>query len=144
MIFCGVRSRTVTLKQVVPQGSLLSPLLFLFYVDDLASAVESPQVSIFADDVAVLTQDTNFLESDIHTTEGTRCCKKLEHVMENGAVSPKIRVLFSTTNTHEAKWRPSQYLSRQQTKHNSNTKFLGTHTIDRSPLFCMRPLLTAK
>ena len=29
-------------------------------------------------------------ESNIQTTEGTRCCNKLEHVMENGAHSPKI------------------------------------------------------
>ena len=31
-------------------------------------------------------------ESDIKTTERSRCCNKLEHVMENEAVSQKIRV----------------------------------------------------
>ena len=40
--FDGVRSRTVTLKHGVPHGSVLSPLLFIFYVDDLASTVGVP------------------------------------------------------------------------------------------------------
>ena len=56
--FDGVRSRTVSLKQGVPHGSVLSPLLFLFYIDNLASAFGVPHVSLFTDDVAVWTQDT--------------------------------------------------------------------------------------
>ena len=56
--FDGVRSRTVTLKQGVPQGSILSPLLFLFYITDLAFAIGVPQVSLFADDVVEWTQET--------------------------------------------------------------------------------------
>ena len=55
--FDGVRSRTVTLMPGIPQGSVLS--LFLFYIDDLASAVGAPPVCLFADDVAVWTHDTD-------------------------------------------------------------------------------------
>ena len=57
--FDGVRSPTVSLKQGVPDVSVLSSLLFFFYIDDLASAVGAPQVSLFADDIAVWTQDTD-------------------------------------------------------------------------------------
>ena len=55
----AARSRTVTLKQGVRHGSILTPHLSLFYIDELASAVGITLVSLFADDVAEWTQDTD-------------------------------------------------------------------------------------
>ena len=57
MSFDGAKSRSVTLKQGVQLGSFQSSLLF--YTDDLASAIGAPQVSLFADNVAVSTQETD-------------------------------------------------------------------------------------
>ena len=57
-------------------------------------------------------------ESDIQTTQGIRCCNKLGHIKEHKAASP-------TKNMHEARWRPAQYLIRQQIKYNPDQKFLG-------------------
>ena len=55
----GGRRRTVTMKQGVSLGSVQSPLIFLFYIDDPASTIEVPQVRLFVDGVAVWTQDTD-------------------------------------------------------------------------------------
>ena len=46
----------------------------------------------------------------------------------------KSKCSFFTTNTHEARWRPGLYLSRQQIKYNPNPKFLGI-TYDRQLTF---------
>ena len=70
-------------------------------------------------------------ESDIQTTEGTECCNKLEHIMNNEVVSPKIRLL-----TNEERWRSAPYISRQHIKCNPNPKFLGV-TYDRQLNFCL-------
>jgi exonuclease III len=44
----------------VPQGTVLGPILFLMYVNDLSNVIKNAQINIFADDVVVYTSDANF------------------------------------------------------------------------------------
>ena len=67
----GETSSSVKLKQGVPQGCVLSPILFLFFINNLARTLEESDLlhsrdlsrdlilSLFADDVTVLSRDSN-------------------------------------------------------------------------------------
>jgi hypothetical protein len=44
----------------VPQGTILGPILFLLYVNDLSNVVKNAQINIFADDVVVYASHTDF------------------------------------------------------------------------------------
>jgi hypothetical protein len=49
----GVKSTTTPVHSGVPQGSVLGPLLFLLYINDIPDAVSEGTTRLFADDCAL-------------------------------------------------------------------------------------------
>ena len=51
----GILSNTVDIDCGVPQGSILGPLLFLVYINDVQKLCENVKISLFADDTVMYT-----------------------------------------------------------------------------------------
>ena len=69
MVIDGEESESVPVTSGVPQGSVLGPILFLIYINDLPDELSS-QVRLFADDTAVYltigdTEDGKVLQNDL-------------------------------------------------------------------------------
>ena len=67
----GATSRELPVTSGVPQGSLLGPILFLLFVDDLPNTVKASRVACYTDDTEIFKSidsitDCNALQSDLN------------------------------------------------------------------------------
>ena len=71
----GISSESKTISYGVPQGSVLGPLLFLIYINDISNAVPDGELRLFADDTSLFVAgpDLNMLESKTNS-----CLKNME------------------------------------------------------------------
>ena len=68
----GILSYVANVVSGVPQGTVLGPLLFLIFSNDLENYVNSCNISSFADDTRIsrpisISNDSQFLQSDLHS-----------------------------------------------------------------------------
>ena len=60
MMISGQFSEWLPVSSGVPQGSILGPLLFILYIDDLHAVVKSSSLKIYADDVALYAEVSSY------------------------------------------------------------------------------------
>ena len=58
----GVKSEYLPIKCSVPQGSILEPILFIFYINDLHTYLTGSKVSLYVDDTALYTSAKTQIE----------------------------------------------------------------------------------
>ena len=136
----GTMSKRVRMKQGLPQGSVLSPLLFIIFINDIAKNipdnVESP---LFADDASLYTMDENLdvandnLQVAVSAVEQWSLDNKLDLNVT------KSCTFFFSTCTKEAIWRPNiSLLGRRMGfgdgEKEKNPQFLGV-TLDSTLSF---------
>lgn len=118
----GYNSSLTDVCSGVPQGTVLGPLLFLIYINDLPSLIKS-NIYLFADDCVVVREITNIndssiLQSDLNTI-ATWCNTWLMKLNINKC---KIMRVTRATNT-----QTSYYLNNSPLQLVNSYKYLGVH-----------------
>ena len=73
-MICNVKSELVEVYSGVPQGSVIGPILFLIYINDIHDEIES-KLNIFADDTKMM----NRVGDEEGRSEVERDLKRLAH-----------------------------------------------------------------
>ena len=69
VVINGVKSYPATVQSGVPQGTVLGPVLFILYLNDLTKCIKHSYVSSFADDTRLLKEIQTTLDVDLLQTD---------------------------------------------------------------------------
>jgi hypothetical protein len=119
-------SRTWAMREGVPQGSVLAPLLFLFVIDDLQDRLpEGEHSSLFADDSALWVHSPRKEEAVPVLQEGVREFYRWARAKKLTLILKKCEVSFFSADPHEAKWEPVVEVEGTRLAFNCNPLSLG-------------------
>ena len=120
----GCYSEWLPVYSGVPQGSVLVPLLFLLYVNDLHEAVRYSELNTFADDVALYKEikssaDCDFLQEDLNNVNFWSNRWQLR-------LSPSKCEALCVTNKHSP-ITATYHVNSVPLRWSSSVRYLGLH-----------------
>ena len=123
VVLDGESSDEVPVTSGVPHGSVLGPLLFLLYINDLPENIQS-QIRLFADDTAVYVtvsglQDSHVLQSDL---DSLQCWERTWDMEFNPS---KCQVLHITRSRKPVMSR--YFMHNQELESVDTAKYLGVN-----------------
>ena len=123
----SVESSLLPIKCGVPQGSILGPLLFLLYVNDISNSTTSLQYILFADDTNVFSSNSDFQSLQrILNTE----LPKLSTWFKSNKLSLNLKktnfIHFQSRKNKNDNPQPEIIIDGEHLEKKESTKFLGT------------------
>ena len=128
----GTEGRYRTLKDGVPQGSVIAPLLFIMYVDDLPKKLQGEGVHtfLFADDLATSVEGNSVEEYEKRAERVSTLVSEWTKDWRMQRAPEKTTATLFTTSPKEANTKLKVGLEDTEVETVKHPKFLGV-TMDR-------------
>ena len=128
----GTMSNWSSISAGVPQGSVLGPLLFLVYINDLTENIKS-QMRLFADDSFIFTPVKNVFETHEQLVEDLETISRWGHqwkmVFNPDITKQAVEVIFSVKT--KKPFHPDLTFNGVPVAREDHTQHLGVHLDSR-------------
>ena len=131
----NVFSSSSSFAKGLPQGSVLAPLLFLFYINDLATTLNNDAViALFADDVSILTTARKREDAEATAQSVVSSVVTWSQEWKLNLNAEKSEVCPFSTWSNDSSWNPTIFIGNQKVRVNTTPRLLGV-ILDRSLTF---------
>ena len=132
--FQNRKCRSFRVRRGVPQGSVLGPVLFSLFINDLPASLPSFSCSLYADDLAIWSSSPS-IPTAVEATQGALF--RLERWSEYWCLPlnpSKCEASFFSVDSHQANLQPNLLLLGSRLRFNPTPTFLRV-TFDRTLSF---------
>ena len=132
VIYKDTKSNSLDVTTGVPQGSVLGPLLFLIYINDLANTTSLFHTLLYADDTTLYSTLNAFNHSS-HNDASAIINKELIKITDwfkaNKLSLNVSKSVYMTSKMHRRKnlVLPNLYLNNDKIEHATHFNFFGKH-----------------
>ena len=109
----------------VPQGSILGPLLFILFIDNIALHIEDVFISLFADDSTIAVNSSDINELSLKASNTIRSMQNFCESTGLALNNVKTDLLFFTTKKPD--YNLLVKINNRSVKQNNSVKFLGVY-----------------
>ncbi len=133
--FNGELGRSRKMNQGLPQGSVLAPILFLFYINNLAFLLPKElTISIYADDVSILASSKDRQVAQRETQKAVDVVAKWSREWKLTLNGEKSEVSLFTLAKTDRSWTPNISIGGKPVRFEPHPRLLGV-TLDRTLTF---------
>ena len=116
----NVFSSSRRFTQGLPQGSVLAPLLFLFYINDLATTLNNDAViALFADDVSILTTARKREDAEATAQSVVSSVVTWSQDWKLNLNAEKSKVCPFSTWSNDSFWYPTIFIGNERVRVNN-------------------------
>ena len=133
--FNGTLGRSRSLHQGLPQGSVLAPILFLFYINNLAEILPQDTLNaLYADDVTILATAKKKEDAVAAAQATVDIVSRWSKEWKIDLNTTKSEACFFSLDRHESKFSPIITINNTPIRHEPEPRLLGVH-LDRELTF---------
>ncbi|UYV61495.1 hypothetical protein LAZ67_1005060 [Cordylochernes scorpioides] len=133
--FNNIKSKTTRIYQGLPQGSILSPILFNIYLNDVHTSIKPPaKIALYADDIIIWVSKNNLSDAEQYLNKAMKNLQKVTQKLKLSINISKSEIGLFTINNHLRHWTPNIFLNNSKLQYSDSPRYLGV-TLDPALTF---------